>query len=57
MTLPAAARRGAGYTLVELLVAVSLSAIVMSGIISVASSVIRYQVEGGTRGTWPVGPS
>ena len=49
MTLPAAARRGAGYTLVELLVAVSLSAIVMSGIISVASSVIRYQVEGGTR--------
>lgn len=39
-----------GYTLVELLVAISLSAIVMSGIISVASSVIRYQVEGGTRG-------
>ncbi len=40
----------AGYTLVELLVAISLSAIVLSGIISVASSVIRYQVEGAARG-------
>lgn len=40
----------AGYSLMEMIIAVTLSAIVISGIISVGASVIRFQMEGAARG-------
>lgn len=44
-------KKTAGFTLIELIVALSLSSIVLVGVFSIMTSMVQYEIEGGRKGS------